>query len=149
MAFLVAFTPPTVSIGCWSGSFLVFSSPTSLSWIMLLFKKSCGPKLQLLCTIVNAFTLLWLIVITGLDPTNAISNCYCNTTWMMYPHFIDFAFIGEYFNIIVPWAVACSIGFTIACVVLLLSIVGGCHATISRHQLRVDGKQYPRGRTSC
>lgn len=130
MAFIVAITSPTASIGCWSGSFLVFGGLTSFSWSVSLFKKSCGPKLRLACTVVNVASLAWLIFVTGLILTGALYNCYCHTTWMSYPHsggymvFVNDKFIRDHFDVVVPWAASCSISFFVALVVLFTSLFG-------------------------
>jgi hypothetical protein len=66
MACVVAILSPTVGIGCWSGSFLLFGALTSFSWVVTIFQKSPGKKLQLVCTFVNFLALVWLMAFTGL-----------------------------------------------------------------------------------
>jgi len=62
----VALTSPTVGLGCWSGGFLLYGALTSFSWVVSMFKRTCGPKLRKLCHAVNLIAVIFLVFITGL-----------------------------------------------------------------------------------
>jgi len=66
MAFIVSFTSPTVGIGCWSGSLLVFGGLTSFSWVVMMFNRSFGRWLKVVCHVVNLVAMVFLVFITGL-----------------------------------------------------------------------------------
>ncbi|KAK0621830.1 hypothetical protein B0T17DRAFT_600607 [Bombardia bombarda] len=128
MAFVVAFTSPTVGLGCWSGSFLVFGGLGSFSWVVSVCKKDCGPKLRGLCHAVNMLSVVFVVFITGLVLTGGMSNCYCSTTWFAYPlsggymTFESFEAVRAHYDVTVPWALAASVGFGLALVVFLVEI---------------------------
>ncbi|KAK4445168.1 hypothetical protein QBC34DRAFT_358660 [Podospora aff. communis PSN243] len=120
MSFLVAITSPTAGIGCWSGSIMLFGVLTSFSWFVSLFKKSCGPKLRIVCHTVNITAILFLIFLTGLTQlTGAMNNCYCNTNWFAYPHsggymaFGAYEFIRSNYDVVAPCAVAAAVGLSV------------------------------------
>ena len=60
--------------------------------------------------------------------TGAMNNCYCNTTWMAYPHsggymiFENFEFIRDNFHVVGPWAAASVIGGGTAVIVLIFAV---------------------------
>ncbi|KAK0614395.1 hypothetical protein B0T14DRAFT_539890 [Immersiella caudata] len=120
MAFTVAITSPTAGIGCWSGSIMFFGVLSTFSWFVSLFNKSCGPKLRILCHIVNIIAILFLIFLTGLILTGALNNCYCNTNWFAYPYsggymaFEAYEFVRSNYDVVAPCAVAASVGFVVS-----------------------------------
>jgi hypothetical protein len=65
MAVLVAHTTPTVGLGCWSGSFLVYGALSSVTWVVQ-FQKHPARLVQLLCYGVNLIAVSWLVTITVL-----------------------------------------------------------------------------------
>jgi hypothetical protein len=66
MAFVVAFTSPTVGVGCWSGSFLIFGALSSFTWFVAFVRKSSGIKAKWLCNILNCVSLAWICFVVVL-----------------------------------------------------------------------------------
>ncbi|KAK5655567.1 hypothetical protein OQA88_5498 [Cercophora sp. LCS_1] len=120
MAFIAAFVSPTAGIGCWSGSILLFATLSSFSWVVSLFIKSCGSKMRIVCHVVNACALLFLVFFTAVVLSGATNNCYCNTTWFAYPYsggymtFGGFEFVRENYDVVMPCALAATFGFAVA-----------------------------------
>ena len=69
-AFTVAFTSPTVGVGCWSGAILTYGVLCSFSWVVsvvvCLCKGSCSPRLRVICHFFNFLALSFLLAITTL-----------------------------------------------------------------------------------
>jgi hypothetical protein len=67
MALLLAYNTPTIGLGCWSGSFLVFGILSSLTW-MLQFIRPQRPvgKIVKICTFFNLVSIVWLITVVFL-----------------------------------------------------------------------------------
>ncbi|KAK0642955.1 hypothetical protein B0T16DRAFT_437739 [Cercophora newfieldiana] len=90
MSFAIAFSSPTVGIGCWSGSIVFFGVLASFSWFVSLFKKSCGPRLRVLCHIVNVTAILFLVFLTGL------------------------VFVRSNYDVMVPCSLATAVGLSVS-----------------------------------
>jgi hypothetical protein len=67
MALLLAYNTPTVGLGCWSGSFLLFGILSSLTW-MLQFVRPQRPVgvIVKICTCFNLISIGWLITVVFL-----------------------------------------------------------------------------------
>jgi hypothetical protein len=67
MALLLAYNTPTIGVGCWSGSFLVFGVLSSVTW-MLQFIRPQRPMgvIVKICTFFNLLSVGWLITVVFL-----------------------------------------------------------------------------------
>jgi hypothetical protein len=67
MALLLAYNTPTIGLGCWSGSFLVFGILSSSTW-MLQFIRPQRPVgvIVKICTFFNLVSMGWLITVVFL-----------------------------------------------------------------------------------
>jgi hypothetical protein len=63
MAILLAYNTPTIGLGCWSGSFLMYGILSTASWFLQLFNS----RVSLVRRVSTAFNLLafcWLVIVT-------------------------------------------------------------------------------------
>jgi hypothetical protein len=65
MAILLAYSTPTIGIGCWSGSFLIYGALSSISWAVQFFD-SRHTIARRFCNTVNFIAFCWLVTITFL-----------------------------------------------------------------------------------
>jgi hypothetical protein len=65
MALLLAYNTPTIGLGCWSGSFLIYGVLSSVSWFVQLFN-SRKTVVTWICHAFNCVAFLWLVVVTFL-----------------------------------------------------------------------------------
>jgi hypothetical protein len=69
MALLLAYNTPTIGLGCWSGSFLLYGILSSFTFLLHLFN-SRNKVIWWICHLLNALSLLWLFIITFLMVSN-------------------------------------------------------------------------------
>jgi hypothetical protein len=67
MAMLLAYNTPTIGLGCWSGSFLLFGILSSSTWILQFIRpqRPVGAIVNM-CTFFNLVSMSWLITVVFL-----------------------------------------------------------------------------------
>jgi hypothetical protein len=67
MALLLAYNTPTIGLGCWSGSFLLFGALSSVTWMLQFIRPQRPPEMvRKICTFINLISLGWLITVVFL-----------------------------------------------------------------------------------
>jgi hypothetical protein len=65
MAILLAFFTPTIGLGCWSGSFVIYGILSTLSWLFQLINTK-NKVVRWICHVTNVLSFGWLVVVTFL-----------------------------------------------------------------------------------
>ena len=134
MAFVAAYTTPTVGLGCWSGSFLVYGILSSISWVVHLGSKRPGKLLRGFCHFSNfaALTFLFIFVVLvvsysiksfpnfadeqaltivdGLQLSGGLNTCVCMTNFGNYMNFENAGFFQEHCYVLKYWIPATVVG---------------------------------------
>ncbi|KAF2668945.1 hypothetical protein BT63DRAFT_246313 [Microthyrium microscopicum] len=126
MALLLAYNTPTIGIGCWSGSFLLYGILSTVSWLIQMTRWE-GRVSSRICNTANFISLGWLITIVFIMVTGASNTCWCNSLHMFssygdYMNFENAAFYREYCNVKTYWAVATGLGLAIPTVSFVLAV---------------------------
>lgn len=90
----------------------------------------CYVAIHLLLFLVGSvLTLLRFSFLSSLlQLSGALNNCICNISWPAhspnsgYMIFEDFDFIRDNFNVVIPWVIACVVGFLVVIIVLFRSL---------------------------
>ncbi|KIW10288.1 hypothetical protein PV08_11250 [Exophiala spinifera] len=116
MAFMVAFTTPTVGLGCRSFSDAMLALLSSVSWCLNILFSTPTTLIRIISHFFNAITTLVLIAIIGFQLTGGMNNCWCKASLFNYPllgGYVDFenaAFYREHFNVAKYWALGTCFG---------------------------------------
>ncbi|KAH7408076.1 hypothetical protein DE146DRAFT_361438 [Phaeosphaeria sp. MPI-PUGE-AT-0046c] len=127
MALLLAYNTPTIGLGCWSGSFLLFGILSSLTWMLQFIRPQRPPEgVRKICTIINFLSLGWLITVVFLMVTGGTNTCWCNSLHL-FPKFGDYVnlesarFYRQYCNVVKSWAGATSLGLAMPTIGILVT----------------------------
>ena len=63
MAIMLAYNTPTIGLGCWSGSFLLYGFLSTASWFLQLFNSRCS-LVRRVSIAVNLLAFCWLVIVT-------------------------------------------------------------------------------------
>jgi len=63
MAIMLAYNTPTIGLGCWSGSFLLYGLLSTVSWFIQLFN-SRGSFVRTVSIVFNLLAFCWLVIVT-------------------------------------------------------------------------------------
>lgn len=75
MALLLAYNTPTIGLGCWSGSFLLFGALSSVTWMLQFIRPQRPPEMvRKICSFINLISLGWLITVVFLMVSPEIPN---------------------------------------------------------------------------
>jgi hypothetical protein len=128
MAFMVAFTTPTVGLGCRSFSYALLATLSSVTWFMNLFVCKPPKFVQVTAHLFNAMVVLILVAIIGFQLTGGMNNCWCKASMLNYPWlggYVDFenqAFYREHFNVAKYWGIGTAFGGLVPLVAFIVAI---------------------------
>ena len=73
LAFMLAFNTPTVGVGCFSGSVVLYAILSSMFWFISLFPLKQGRVLNAISQAFNFLAFSWLVIFIGLVVSHSIT----------------------------------------------------------------------------
>lgn len=129
MSLMVAFTTPTVGLGCRAFAIMMFAMFTSVAWFLNLWWLN-PPRLALIVShMFNFLAISTLLAIIAFQLSGMINNCYCKAAVLGMPFglggYIDFEsaeFYRKNFNISLFWTAGTAFGSLVPTIAFLTAM---------------------------